>query len=97
QEIPKRTDYNPQFTLYCWSVDDVRLTRRLVERAQESIVKLRTRRKDEAESHKDLIARSDQLVEQNDLDKFDRVSRSLDRLDRATLHLDRMLMLFDQF
>ncbi|RHZ00091.1 hypothetical protein DYB31_004162 [Aphanomyces astaci] len=97
QEIPKRTDYNPQFTLYCWSVDDIRLTRRLVERAQDSIVKLRTRRKDEAESHKDLIARSDQLVEQNDLDKFDRVSRSLDRLDRATLHLDRMLMLFDQF
>ncbi|RHY32062.1 hypothetical protein DYB32_002891 [Aphanomyces invadans] len=97
QEIPKRTDYNPQFTLYCWSIDDARLTRRLLERAQSTIVKLRARRKGEAESHKDLIARSDQLVEQNDLDKFDRVSRSLDRLDRATLHLDHMLMLFDQF
>ncbi|CAK4629656.1 hypothetical protein LEN26_007261 [Aphanomyces euteiches] len=97
QEIPKRADYNPQFTLYCWSIDDNRLTRRLVERTQESLVKLRTRRKLEAESHKDLIARSDQLVEQHDKEKFDRVSWSLDRLDRSILHLDRMLMLFDQF
>ncbi|KAF0686203.1 Aste57867_21989 [Aphanomyces stellatus] len=97
QEIPKRTDYNPQFTLYCWSVDDTRLTRRLVERTMDTTVKLRARRKDQADSHKDLIARSDQLVEQHDLDKFDRVSRSLDRLDRGILHLDRMLMLFDQF
>ncbi|OQR82596.1 hypothetical protein ACHHYP_15753 [Achlya hypogyna] len=97
QEIPKRADYNPQFTLYCWSVDHKALLRHLVERLELSLVRLRTRRQKEADEHKELIARSDQLVEQHDLERFDRVCRSLDRCDRLTLQLDRMLMLFCNF
>ncbi|KDO25488.1 hypothetical protein SPRG_09431 [Saprolegnia parasitica CBS 223.65] len=97
QEIPKRADYNPQYTLYCWSVDHKALIRRLVERIEVSLVHLRTRRQREADEHKDLIARSDQLVEQHDLDRFDRVCRSLDRFDRLVLQLDRMLLLCATF
>ncbi|EQC34340.1 hypothetical protein SDRG_08112 [Saprolegnia diclina VS20] len=97
QEIPKRADYNPQYTLYCWSVDHKALIRRLVERIEISLVHLRTRRQSEADEHKDLIARSDQLVEQHDLDRFDRVCRSLDRFDRLVLQLDRMLLLLCHF
>ncbi|RLN89128.1 hypothetical protein BBJ28_00012572, partial [Nothophytophthora sp. Chile5] len=51
----------------------------------------------EADENKELIARSELLVEGNDLDKFDKLSRALDRLDRATIHLDGMLMLYRDF
>ncbi|DAZ97942.1 TPA: hypothetical protein N0F65_006367 [Lagenidium giganteum] len=94
QEIPKRADHNPAFTIFCWSVDVPQLERAITERIQDSLGKLRRRRKFEAEENKDLIARSDQLVEPNDLAKFDKLSRALDRLDRATIQLDEMLMLY---
>ncbi|OQR93184.1 biotin-protein ligase [Thraustotheca clavata] len=97
QEIPKRADYNPQYTLYTWTVNHKALVGRLIEKIEISLLRLRTRRHKEAEDHKELIARSDQLVEQHDLDRFDRVCRSLDRFDRMILQLDRMLMLFCHF
>ncbi|KAF1778475.1 RNA polymerase III subunit RPC82-related, helix-turn-helix [Phytophthora cactorum] len=83
QEIPKRADHNPAFTFFCWSVDVPQMQTRVTERVQDSLCRLRRRRKFEAEENKELIARSEQLVEANDLDKFDKLSRSLDRLDRA--------------
>ncbi|KAJ0396857.1 hypothetical protein ATCC90586_008220 [Pythium insidiosum] len=94
QEIPKRADHSPAFTLYCWSVDVPRLERSVTQRVQDALTRLRRRRKLEADENKDLIARSDQLVEANDLAKFDKLSRSLDRLDRAIIQLDNMLMLY---
>ncbi|KAL3672393.1 hypothetical protein V7S43_003078 [Phytophthora oleae] len=97
QEIPKRADHNPAFTFFCWSVDVPQMQVRIAERVQDSLCRLRRRRKSEAEENKELIARSEQLVEANDLDKFDKLSRSLDRLDRATIHLDGMLMLYRDF
>lgn len=97
QEIPKRADHNPAFTFFCWSVDVPQMQARIAERIQDSLCRLRRRRKFEAEENKELIARSEQLVEANDLDKFDKLSRSLDRLDRATIHLDGMLMLYRDF
>lgn len=97
QEIPKRSDHNPAFTIFCWSVDVQQMERTIVERIQDSICKMRHRRKHEAEENKELIARSDQLVEPNDLAKFDKLSRSLDRLDRAIIQLDDMLMLYRDF
>ncbi|TMW63835.1 hypothetical protein Poli38472_002776 [Pythium oligandrum] len=97
QEIPKRADHNPAFTMYCWSVDVPGLELSIAERIQDSLSKLRRRRKDEAEQNKELIARSDQLVDENDLAKFDKISRALDRLDRAIIHLDNMLMLYRDF
>ncbi|KAK1934243.1 DNA-directed RNA polymerase III subunit RPC3 [Phytophthora citrophthora] len=97
QEIPKRADHNPAFTFFCWSVDVPQMQARITERVQDSLCRLRRRRKFEAEENKELIARSEQLVEANDLDKFDKLSRSLDRLDRATIHLDGMLMLYRDF
>jgi DNA-directed RNA polymerase III subunit RPC3 len=97
QEIPKRADHNPAFTFFCWSVDVPQMHTRLAERVQDSLCRLRRRRKFEAEENKELIARSEQLVEANDLDKFDKLSRSLDRLDRAIIHLDGMLMLYRDF
>uniref|UniRef100_M4BZK8 DNA-directed RNA polymerase III subunit RPC3 n=1 Tax=Hyaloperonospora arabidopsidis (strain Emoy2) TaxID=559515 RepID=M4BZK8_HYAAE len=83
QEISKRADHNPAFTFYCWSVDVPKMQARIADRVQDSLCRLRRRRKFEAEENKELIARSEQLVEANDLDKFDKLSRSLDRLDRA--------------
>ncbi|KAL4109742.1 hypothetical protein PRIC1_001437 [Phytophthora ramorum] len=97
QEIPKRADHNPAFTFFCWSVDVPQMQTRIAERVQDSLCRLRRRRKFEAEENKELIARSEQLVEANDLDKFDKLSRSLDRLDRAIIHLDGMLMLYRDF
>ncbi|GMF30795.1 unnamed protein product [Phytophthora lilii] len=97
QEIPKRADHNPAFTFFCWSVDVPQMQARISERVQDSLCRLRRRRKFEAEENKELIARSEQLVEANDLDKFDKLSRSLDRLDRAIIHLDGMLMLYRDF
>ncbi|ETK80479.1 hypothetical protein L915_13855 [Phytophthora nicotianae] len=97
QEIPKRADHNPAFTFFCWSVDVPQMQARITERVQDSLCRLRRRRKFEAEENKELIARSEQLVEANDLDKFDKLSRSLDRLDRAIIHLDGMLMLYRDF
>uniref|UniRef100_A0AAV1TW46 DNA-directed RNA polymerase III subunit RPC3 n=1 Tax=Peronospora matthiolae TaxID=2874970 RepID=A0AAV1TW46_9STRA len=97
QEISKRADHNPAFTFYCWSVDVPKMQARIADRVQDSLCRLRRRRKFEAEENKELIARSEQLVEANDLDKFDRLSRSLDRLDRAVIHLDGMLMLYRDF
>ncbi|GMF17053.1 unnamed protein product [Phytophthora fragariaefolia] len=97
QEIPKRADHNPAFTFFCWSVDVPQMQARITERVQDSLCHLRRRRKFEAEENKELIARSEQLVEANDLDKFDKLSRSLDRLDRAIIHLDGMLMLYRDF
>ncbi|KAF4317056.1 hypothetical protein BBO99_00004907 [Phytophthora kernoviae] len=97
QEIPKRADHNPAFTFFCWSVDVPHMQTRITERVQDSLCRLRRRRKFEAEENKELIARSEQLVEGNDLDKFDKLSRSLDRLDRAIIHLDGMLMLYRDF
>ncbi|GLE07254.1 hypothetical protein PINS_up017314 [Pythium insidiosum] len=97
QEIPKRADHSPAFTLYCWSVDVPRLERSVTQRVQDALTRLRRRRKLEADENKDLIARSDQLVEANDLAKFDKLSRSLDRLDRAVIQLDNMLMLYRDF
>ncbi|KAG7385584.1 DNA-directed RNA polymerase III subunit RPC3 [Phytophthora boehmeriae] len=97
QEIPKRADHNPAFTFFCWSVDVPQMQTRIMERVQDSLCRLRRRRKFEAEENKELIARSEQLVEGNDLDKFDKLSRSLDRLDRAVIHLDGMLMLYRDF
>ncbi|TYZ57631.1 hypothetical protein PybrP1_003383 [[Pythium] brassicae (nom. inval.)] len=97
QEVPKRADHNPAFTLYCWSVDVPRMERSVRERVEASLCKLRARRKLEAEQNKELIARSDQLVEANDVAKFDKLSRALDRLDRAVLQLDAMLMLYRDF
>ncbi|KAG3183074.1 hypothetical protein PC128_g14364 [Phytophthora cactorum] len=97
QEIPKRADHNPAFTFFCWSVDVPQMQTRVTERVQDSLCRLRRRRKFEAEENKELIARSEQLVEANDLDKFDKLSRSLDRLDRAIIHLDSMLMLYRDF
>lgn len=97
QEIPKRADHNPAFTLFCWSVNVPHLEKTLSERIQDSLCKLRRRRKFEAEENKDLIARSDQLVEAHDLAKFDKLSRALDRLDRATVQLDSMLLLYRDF
>ncbi|KAG7377123.1 DNA-directed RNA polymerase III subunit RPC3 [Phytophthora pseudosyringae] len=88
QEIPKRADHNPAFTFFSWSVDMPQMQTRITERVQDSLCRLRRRRKFEAEENKELIARSEQLVEANDLDKFDKLSRSLDRLDRAIIHLD---------
>lgn len=97
QEIPKRADHSPAFTVFCWSVDVPRMEKSVAERIQTSLCKLRVRRKMEAEQNKDLIARSDQLVEANDLAKFDKLSRTLDRLDRAIIQLDSMLMLYRDF
>ncbi|KAE9027938.1 hypothetical protein PR003_g2945 [Phytophthora rubi] len=97
QEIPKRADHNPAFTFFCWSVDVPQMQTRITERVQDSLCRLRRRRKSEAEENKELIARSEQLVEANDLDKFDKLSRSLDRIDRAIIHLDGMLMLYRDF
>lgn len=97
QEVPKRADHNPAFTLYCWSVDVPRMEKSVRERIQASLCKLRARRKLEAEQNKELIARSDQLVEANDIAKFDKLSRALDRLDRAVVQLDAMLMLYRDF
>ena len=97
QEIPKRADHNPAFTVFCWSVDVPKLERLVTERIQDSLGKLRRRRKHEAHENKDLIARSDQLVEAHDLAKFDKLSRALDRLDRAILQLGEMLMLYRDF
>ncbi|OWZ22748.1 polymerase (RNA) III (DNA directed) polypeptide C [Phytophthora megakarya] len=97
QEISKRADHNPAFTFFCWSVDEPQMQVRITERVQDSLCHLRRRRKFEAEENKELIARSEQLVEANDLDKFDKLSRSLDRLDRAIIHLDGMLMLYRDF
>ncbi|CAI5745797.1 unnamed protein product [Peronospora destructor] len=94
QEISKRADHNPAFTFFCWSVDVPQMQARITERIQDSLCRLRRRRKFEAEENKELIARSEQLVEANDLDKFDKLSRSLDRLDRGIIHLDGMLMLY---
>lgn len=97
QEIPKRADHNPAFTLFCWSVNVPHMDKTLSERIQDSLCKLRRRRKFEAEENKDLIARSDQLVEAHDLAKFDKLSRALDRLDRAIVQLDSMLLLYRDF
>ncbi|CAH0482254.1 unnamed protein product [Peronospora belbahrii] len=97
QEIPKRADHNPAFTFFCWSVDVPQMQARIAEHVQDSLCRLRRRRKFEAEENKELIARSEQLVEANDLDKFDRLSRSLDRLDRGIIQLDGMLMLYRDF
>ncbi|TDH70811.1 hypothetical protein CCR75_001855 [Bremia lactucae] len=97
QEIPKRADHNPAFTFFCWSVDIPQMHVRITERVQGSLCRLRRRRTFEAEENKELIARSEQLVEAHDLDKFDKLSRSLDRLDRAIIQLDGMLMLFRDF
>ncbi|KAF1332527.1 DNA-directed RNA polymerase iii subunit, partial [Globisporangium splendens] len=97
QEIPKRADHSPAFTVFCWSVDLPRMEKSVAERILTSLCKLRARRKMEAEQNKDLIARSDQLVEANDLAKFDKLSRALDRLDRAIIQLDAMLMLYRDF
>lgn len=97
QEISKRADHNPAFTFYCWSVNVPQMQTRITERVQDSLCRLRRRRKFEAEENKELIARSEQLVEAYDLDKFDKLSRSLDRLDRAIIHLDEMLMLYRDF
>ncbi|CAI5705585.1 hypothetical protein KXD40_000856 [Peronospora effusa] len=97
QEISKRADHNPAFTFFCWSVDVPQMQARITERVQDSLCRLRRRRKFEAEENKELIARSEQLVEANDLDKFDKLSRSLDRLDRGIIHLDGMLMLYRDF
>lgn len=97
QEIPKRADHNPAFTVFCWSVDVPRMEKRVAERIELSLCKLRARRKMEAEQNKELIARSDALVEANDLAKFDKLSRALDRLDRALIQLDAMLMLYRDF
>lgn len=97
QEVPKRADHNPAFTLYCWSVDVPRMEQSVRMRVEAAVCKLRTRRKLEAEQNKELIARSDQLVEANDIAKFDTLSRALDRLDRAVLQLDAMLMLYRDF
>uniref|UniRef100_K3X6M8 DNA-directed RNA polymerase III subunit RPC3 n=1 Tax=Globisporangium ultimum (strain ATCC 200006 / CBS 805.95 / DAOM BR144) TaxID=431595 RepID=K3X6M8_GLOUD len=97
QEIPKRADHSPAFTVFCWSVDLPLMEKSVAERILTSLCKLRARRKMEAEQNKDLIARSDQLVEANDLAKFDKLSRALDRLDRAIIQLDAMLMLYRDF
>lgn len=97
QEIPKRADHNPAFTIFCWSVDVPRMEKSVRERIEASLCKLRARRKLEAEQNKELIARSDQLVEANDIAKFDKLSRALDRLDRAIIQLDAMLMLYRDF
>lgn len=97
QEIPKRADHNPAFTVFCWSVDVSRMEKSVAERIELSLCKLRARRKMEAEQNKELIARSDALVEANDLAKFDKLSRALDRLDRALIQLDAMLMLYRDF
>lgn len=97
QEIPKRADHNPAFTVFCWSVDVPRMEKSVAERIELSLCKLRARRKMEAEQNKELIARSDALVEANDLAKFDKLSRALDRLDRALIQLDAMLMLYRDF
>ncbi|CAI5742697.1 unnamed protein product [Hyaloperonospora brassicae] len=97
QEISKRADHNPAFTFFCWSVDVPKMQGRITDRVQDSLCRLRRRRKFEAEENKELIARSEQLVEANDLAKFDKLSRSLDRLDRAVIHLDGMLMLYRDF
>jgi DNA-directed RNA polymerase III subunit RPC3 len=97
QEIPKRSDHNPAFTLYCWSVNAEGIEKMITERIFHSLCKLRRRRKFEADENKELIARSDQLVESNDLGKFEKLSRALDRLDRAMIQLDDMLMLFCDF
>lgn len=97
QEVPKRADHNPAFTFFCWSVDVPTMHASLVARLEAALCKLRRRRRQQAEDHKDLIARGDQLVEQHDLDRFDRLSRALDRLDRAAIRLDAMLMLYRDF
>ncbi|RLN98074.1 hypothetical protein BBJ28_00026567, partial [Nothophytophthora sp. Chile5] len=75
QEVPKRADHNPALTFFCWSVDVPRMQARVAERIQDSVCRLRRRRKAEADENKELIARSELLVEGNDLDKFDKLSR----------------------
>nr|CCA16234.1 PREDICTED: similar to Polymerase (RNA) III (DNA directed) polypeptide C (62kD) putative [Albugo laibachii Nc14] len=97
QEIPKRSDHNPVHTMYTWSVNTFHIERVIRERVQDSICKLRSRRDFIANDNKELIARSNQLVEENDLEKFDKLSRSLDRLDRSLLQLDENLMLYRDF
>lgn len=97
QEIPKRSDHNPVHTMYTWSVNTFHIERVIRERVQDSICKLRSRRDFIAKENKELIARSSQLVEENDLEKFDKLSQGLDRLDRSILQLDENLMLYRDF
>lgn len=97
QEVPKRSDYNPQQTFFCWSVDLVQVYENVRNQLCHTLVRLRTRRSKEMEQGQDLIDRSDDLVEKADITRFDELSRSLDRLDMSLLRLQEMLLLFSRY
>lgn len=94
QEIPKRNDYNPLQTFYCWTTTQDVLKNRIRNRLVGASLRVRQRRALEMDAGQDLIARSDSLVETKDLEQFDKLSRSLDRLDQSILRLHDMWRVF---
>lgn len=94
QEVPKKADYNPAFTIFCWSVDMDMVHVQIKKQILLSLCRLRLRRSFEMENGKGLIQRSESLTEEAEIKQFDSLSRSLDRLDQVSLHLVEMLSLY---
>lgn len=95
QEIPKRNDYNPQQTIYCWSVDTGILCKVLQTQLMKSFILLRARRNTEYTQNRDIIARSNFITstDKNEMSKIEEVQRALDRLDQALCRLSKTLLI----
>ena len=96
QEAPKKSDYNPQTTLYLWNVPIDQVVKTNRERTHEIILNLRITRALVYENNWDLIDR----VQRNNLDdeekrakeKYEKVKKKLTALLVAVQRLDNTLI-----
>jgi hypothetical protein len=96
QEVPKKSDYNPQTTLYLWNVPIDQVVKTNRERTHEIILNLRITRALVYENNWDLIDR----VQRNNLDdeekrakeKYEKVKKKLTALLVAVQRLDNTLI-----
>ena len=101
QEVPKKSDYSPQTTLYLWNVPIDKVVERSAEHILEVMLKLRIKRTNVYETNWDLIDRFQREIVDKEEEKaatetYDGVQKHLTALlcQIHRLH-DTLMCLFD--
>lgn len=86
-EVSKRGDFNPSNTYFFWTLSTEKLIDNLLNAQYGAVYNLRCRYLKEIADGKSLLDFSHKITDNEEAQKFDKLSESLDRLDNAVLKI----------